>query len=895
MSLYNLDKIFEPKSVAVIGASETHGSIGWAIMKNLTQNGYEGEVIPVNPKYSHISGLKAYKSLSRVEQGVDLAVIATPIVKVPRIVRECVDVGISGAIIISAGGKETGEEGRKLEEEIDAEAGKGGLRIIGPNCMGIICPARKLNASFTAHMPPVGNMAFISQSGAICSAILDLSLKENMGFRYFVSIGSMLDVDFGDLIDYLGNDRKVTSILLYIESLKEIRKFMSAAREVSRVKPIVVLKAGQSKAGAQAAASHTGALAGEDQVYDAAFRRAGIARVRNVEDFFDCAELLTKQSPPSGRRIVVITNAGGPGVMAADAISEYGLELSQLKEKTLAGLDEILPPHWSKGNPVDILGDATPERYAEVTNCCFEAVEIDGMLVIVNPQAMTDPTDVAKALAEDLKQKPYPVITALMGGLDVEEGREVLNRKGIPTYETPERAIRAFSVLCEYARNLKLLQEIPSTFRREVETDEKKARSLIDKALRAEIGFLSEGESKQLLGCYGIPVNRTETAVSADEAVKLAKEMGYPLVMKILSPHISHKTEAGGVRTGLAGEQDVRDAYEQILEKARAYNPEADIIGVTLQPMVKNPDVELLIGAKKDNQFGPVLLFGMGGVFAEIIEDRNIGLPPLNRTLAKRLMERTKVYKILKGYRGIPETDMDLLEQLLVCLSHLLEDFPEIEELDMNPVLITDGKPVAVDARISIRPTDINPPYHLVISSYPEQYESTVTTKGGMDVSIRPIKPEDAPLLLDLFENMSPDSRYQRFFTPKQRMSGDMLVRLTQIDYDRQIGLVAIGRDGGPEKMLGVARVIIGPDQRNAEFSVAVGDPWQGKGIGRTLLERCLEAGRDYGIGTVHGYVLSENRQMLNLGRELGFQAELDDDTKTFHLSIDLSKLPEKK
>jgi acetyltransferase len=888
MGLYNLDKIFKPESIAVVGASQNRGTIGWAIMENLTQGGFAGKVVPVNPKYSEVAGIKAYGSLSEVDQGLDLAVIATPISTVPGIVKECVNAGIGGAIVISAGGKETGEEGRKLEEEIEKEATKGGLRIIGPNCMGIISPSLKLNASFAAHMPPPGKAAFISQSGAICSAMLDLSLKENMGFRHLVSVGSMLDVDFGDLIDFLGNDPGVTSILLYIENLTEIRKFMSAARGVSRVKPIVVVKAGRSEAGTKAAASHTGAMAGEDAVYDAAFRRAGIVRVPTLEDFFDCAELLTKQPPPSGRRLVVITNAGGPGVMAADAVAEYELELSPLKEKTVSRLNEILPPQWSHGNPVDILGDATPERYAEVTTCCFEAKEIDGMLIIINPQAMTNPAKVAEALVEDIKKKPYPVFTSLMGGKDVEKGREILNKEGVPTYDTPERAVRSFAVLCDYARNLKLLQEIPSQFPQEVEIQEEKARRLVDEALDKEDEFLPEVESKQLLAFYGIPVNRTEAAASVDDAVKLADEMGYPLVMKILSPRIAHKTEAGGVRTNLKTENDVREAYERVTQKARAYDPEADIQGVTLQPMVQDADVELLIGAKRDNHFGPVILFGMGGIFAEVVGDRDIGLPPLNRTLAKRLMERTKAYKLLQGYRNIPKADMDLLEQLLVSLSHLLVDFPEIAELDMNPVLVNEGKPVAVDARVLIQKTDKESPRHLVIRPYPEQYESKEITKGGVHVLIRPIRPEDAPLLVELFQNLSPESRYHRFFSPINTLSGDMLVRLTQIDYDRHIALVALGREEGEEKMLGVARVIMGPDLRDAEFSVAVGDRWQGKGVGRKLLERCLEASRDYGVKTVYGEVLAENHQMLRLGRKLGFGLSRDPDGTTYHLTIDL-------
>jgi len=887
MGLHQLHKIFDPESIAVVGASDTPESIGRAIMQNLTQEGYEGRIVPINPNHSEVAGIKTRSSLSDMDEGVDLAIIATPISTVPGIIRECVDMDVGGAIVISAGGREIGAKGREVEEEIQREADRGELRIIGPNCMGFIRPDKHLNASFASHMPPEGNTAFISQSGAICSAILDLSLKENMGFRYFISIGSMLDVDFGDLIDYLGNDPQVTSILLYIESLTHIRKFMSAAREVSRVKPIVVLKSGRSEAGARAAASHTGALAGEDQVYEAAFKRAGLARVLTLEDFFDCAELLTKHSRPAGGRLVVVTNAGGPGVMAADALAEQGLELSALSEDTRAALSDILPPQWSHGNPIDILGDAPPKRYAEVTDVCFQADGIDGMLVIVNPQSMTDPTEVAKALGKDLKHKPYPVFTAVMGGVDVEEARQVLNNRGIPTYDTPERAVRAFAVLTNYARNLEHLQEIPSRLSKEAEVDKAQAGQLIHTAVQEDPKkFLSEVDSKRLLAAYGIPVNPTRAAESLEKAQELGEKIGYPLVMKILSPDISHKSEAGGIRTGLETPQDVAKAYREVTAAARAYNPDAQIQGVSLQSMIEAADVELLIGAKQDQNFGPVILFGMGGVFAELIGDKNLGLPPLNQTLARRLMEETKAYKLLTGYRHIPAADLARFEQLLVSLSHLLVDFPQIAELDMNPVMVKDGRPVAVDARVLVRETDVRPPHHLVISAYPEKYESEETTADGEAFFIRPIRPEDAPLLIDLFESLSMKSRYYRFFSPMKSLSHDLLIRLTQIDYDRHIALVALAQDQGEEKIVGVARIIIGPEKSDAEFSVAVGDPWQGKGVGKKLLQRCLDASKDYGVRTIYGMVLRENYHMLKLARELGFQVSRSEEGRSFYLSM---------
>ncbi|MFO7783498.1 MAG: GNAT family N-acetyltransferase [Desulfatiglandales bacterium] len=878
MGLYNIEKIFDPKSVAVIGASDKKGTIGYSIISNLVEGGYEGRILPVNPKYSEIQGARAFKSISEVDAGVDLAVIATPMSTVTGIVSDCVKAGVGSAVIISAGGREIGEEGLKIEEEIDQEARKGGLRIVGPNCMGIIRPGRNLNASFAARMPYRGNLAFVSQSGAICSAMLDLSLKEKMGFSYFVSIGSMLDVDFGDLVDYLGDEPEVKSILLYIESLTNIRKFMSAVREVSRVKPVVVLKAGTSPAGAKAAASHTGALAGENAVYDAAFRRGGIVRVHNLEDFFDCAELLAKQSPPKGKRLMVITNSGGPGVMAADAAAEYGLDLNPLSEESLNKLDEVLPPHWSRGNPIDILGDAGADRYARAAECCFGQGDMDGMLVICNPQAMTDAAEVARSMAGSLKDRPYPVFAAWMGGEDMEEGIDILNRAGIPTYGTPERAVRSFMYLHHYFRNLEMLQEIPSLLSRVVEPDREKARQIVQEGLKRENGLLSEVESKRLLACYGTAVNRTEQAASVNEAVELAREIGYPVVMKIHSNKITHKTEAGGVKIDLQNDEDIRKAYDDIIESVREFDPDAADLAVSLQPMIRDPDVEILLGAKKDKIFGPVVLFGLGGIFAEVLEDRSLGLPPLNQTLARRLMEDTRVFRILKGYRSRPAANLELLEQMIVCLSHLLIDFPEITELDMNPVILKAGRPCAVDARVVVKASDEASPNHLAIRPYPEQYESRAVTKDGVDVFVRPIRPEDAPLLLELFDSMSMRSRYYRFLSPKKSLSREMLVRLTQVDYDRHIALVALREGEGGEKMMGVVRIISDPDKYLAEFSVAVADAWQGKGIGGKLLERALDVAVDYGIKKVQGEVLGENKQMLDLSRRLGFEISRDGD-----------------
>ena len=888
MGLYNLDKIFEPESIAVVGASEKEGSIGSVHVQNLIQGGYQGKIFPVNPHYTSTHGLKAYPSISRIDHAVDLAIIAIPISSVPSVIRECAQVRVGGAIVVSAGGKETGPQGREIEDRIRREAETRGLRIIGPNCLGIICPGRKLNASFAAHMPQSGKVAFISQSGAICTAILDLALKEEIGFSHFVSIGSMLDVDFGDLIDYLGNYPEVNSILLYIESLTNFRKFMSAARAVSRVKPIVVLKSGRSPAGARAAVSHTGAMVGEDAVYDAAFKRAGIVRVNTIGELFDCAELMAKQPRPKGPRLGIITNAGGPGVMAADALAEYSAEPARLEPGTIEQLNELLPPCWSHSNPIDILGDASPERYAKAVDICLKAKELDGLLLILTAQGMTDPAEVAELLTQKLKTKPCPVFASWMGGMDVEKGRDILNHAGIPTYDTPESAVKAFMYMHEYSCNLQMLQEIPPKLAKELHFDRDWARAIIDEELKSGNGILTEIESKSLLTAYGIPVIHTEVATSVEEAKRLATHMGYPIVVKVHSPDIVHKTEAGGVQLDLYSEAAVSVAYRKTIKNARAYNPEAKILGVTLQPMIQRPDYEILLGAKRDENFGPVILFGMGGVLTELLKDWSIGLPPLNRSLARKLMESTRAYSLLKGYRNKPGANLALLEEMIIRLSQLLEDFPEIIELDMNPVIINAGRPIAADARVILRPAEVSAPLHLVISPYPTQYEYREVVKDGLAVFIRPIKPEDAPALLDLFHTLSPTSVYYRFFSPMKSLSASMLARFTQIDYDREIALVALQEERPEGKMLGVARVIGDPDGKKAEFAVMVGDPWQGKGVGAKLLEKCLQIAKRRGIETVWGIVLRENTQMLALGRKLGFEASRTEEPGELELTIDL-------
>jgi acetyltransferase len=889
MSVHNLDRIFNPKAVAVVGASEKSGRIGATIFKNLIAGGFKGTLYPVNPKHRSIFEHKAYASLRDVPQACDLAVIATPIESVPAIVTDAARADVGGVVVISAGGKETGAKGRELERSLSLAIQGSNLRIIGPNCLGIINSRCGLNASFANHMPLPGKMAFISQSGAICTAVLDLSLKEKIGFSYFVSLGSMLDVDFGDMIDYIGGDYNVSSIVMYLESLNRFRNFMSAARAVSRVKPIVVLKAGRTAAGARAASSHTGALAGEDAVYDAAFKRAGLVRVRTFEELFDCAELLARRSGATGSRLAIVTNAGGLGVIAADSLAEYGLAPVTLEAETIRKLDTVLPSNWSRDNPIDILGDATAERFRLVVEICLQAPEIDALLILSAPQGVSDPTTMASALVDYLKDKPRPVFTSWVGGADMDKSRALFNQAGIATFDTPERAVRAFMDLYHYGQNNEMLQQIPPKLSVRLEYDRPKAQVLVQQALASEHVLLTENESKLVLAAYGIPVNPTHLAHSADEAVAMAQSIGFPVVLKIDSRDITHKTEAGGVFLGLDSAPAVAKAWHDIIANAESYRPNAEIAGVTVQPMLSGIDYELIAGAKKDRDFGPVILFGMGGIWTEVIKDRAIAFPPLNRLLARRLMEETKVFRLLSGYRNKLPANLALIEEILIRLAQLVTDYPEIQELDINPLVVSADRVVAADARIVIKKTDVKAPLHLVISPYPNQYEARLHLPTVGDLLIRPIRPEDAPLLETLFDALSPRSIYTRFFTPLKRLPSHMLARFTQIDYDREIALVAIQETVNDEKMLGVARYFLEHNQQQAEFSVIVGDPWQGLGIGAALLQRVLDIAKERGIQSIWGTVLSENTQMLKLSRKLGFVIKKIPDASEYEVRLNFS------
>ena len=893
MVTLNLDKIFNPKSIAVIGASDEEGSVGYILMKNLTELGYQGKVYPVNIHKTEILGFKAYQTVDQLPETVDLAVIATPAKTVPDIVEQCGKAGIPGIIIISAGFKEVGPEGKALEDKILEIKKRYNLRIIGPNCLGIIRPSINLNATFTAKMPKPGNIAFISQSGALCAAILDWAVHENIGFSNFVSIGSMVDVDFGDLIDYFGTDPKTRSILMYIEGITDAREFMSAARHFARTKPIIVVKAGKFSESAHAVASHTGSLAGEDMVYDAAFKRAGIVRVEEIGDLFNAAEVLGMQPLPKGPNLAIITNAGGPGVMATDALISRGGKLAKLSPKTMETLNSILPHYWSRGNPIDILGDAKADRYTAVVEACLKDENVDGLLIIYTPQGVEDPAKIAKSIVKLCKGRGYrnkTILTSFMGHEEVEKANSIFNENSIPTYPTPEQAVKTYMYMYQYKRNLELLYETPEELPVDVVPPKRPLFVIMRNAALENREVLTEAEAKKLLEYYDIPVVKTSVAKTADEAAVLASQIGYPVVLKILSPQIVHKTDAGGVVLDINSEAELRKAFDLIMQRAREYNPNAEIQGVTVQPMIKKQGYEVIIGAKTDMLFGPVILFGMGGIGVELFRDVAIGLPPLNQTLARRIMEETKVYQLLKGYRNVPPANIRLLEEIMVRFSQMLVDFPQLKEVDINPLFIDEKEAFALDARVVIDKkrvfAKLKPHEHLVISPYPKKYETLWKLRDGRTVILRPIKPEDEPLWLEMFRNFSEESIRYRFFEVIKDTPHEVRVRYCNIDYDREIGIVAELNEGGIRKILGVVRLVIEPDGKTGEVAIIVADPWQGLGLGTKMMDYMIEVCKDKGLETIYGVMLPDNYRAINLMKKMGFNIKYEEDVVKATLNL---------
>ena len=878
MSILNLNKIFAPHRVAVIGASDTPTSVGYTVLRNLVGSGFRGVVYPVNPKRESVQGIHAYPDVSGLPHPPDLAVICTRASTVPGLVRSLGEAGTRGLVIISAGFREAGEEGRKLERQILQEQEKfEGMRILGPNCLGIIVPGLHLNASFAASAPKEGHIGFISQSGALCTSVLDWALEEGIGFSYFVSVGNMLDVSVSDLMDYFGSATETQSIILYIESISEAREFMSAARAFARTKPIVAYKAGRFTESAQAAASHTGAMAGVDAVYEAAFQRAGIVRIFEVDDMFDCAELLARQQPPKGDRLAIVTNAGGPGVMTTDTLIARDGHLATLSEETIKKLNEVLPPFWSHANPVDVLGDAPPDRYAKALEIVLKDKNVDSVLVILTPQAMTDPTATARVVSQVAAAAHKPVLAAWMGGRMVSEGIQVFNEAGIPSYTTPEKAVRAFMHLVSYARNLEILNETPRDLPMAFQLDRQRLRAIFDTILTEGGEILSENVSKAFLEAYDIPVTKPQLARSPEEAVRLAQQIGYPVVLKIHSPQITHKTDVGGVVLNLAGDEAVRTAYGEIVQRAAEKRPDAHVTGVTVQRNVtKGNGVELIIGTKKDPVFGAVIMVGMGGVAAEVFRDRALALPPLNESLARRALESLKSWPLLQGYRGKPGVNIDRLIEILMRFSYLVADYPEIKELDVNPILVTPDDVVALDARViidrEIMVHGVRPFAHLAIRPYPEEFVTERTLKDGTPLALRPIKPEDEPLWHDLVASCSTETIRFRFNYLFKQTTHEMASRYCFIDYDRELAIVAEVEEEGQRKLIGLGRLVADVNHEAAEYAVIVVDRWQGHGLGGVLTDYCLDVAKRWGVKRLVAETVKNNVPALALFRKRGFE-----------------------
>jgi acetyltransferase len=878
MGIENLDKMFKPKSIAVIGATDKVGKTGYRIFRNLIGSGYEGVVYPVNPTKESVQGVAAYKSIDEVPKVVDLAIIVTPANVVYDVIEQCGKKGVKGILIISAGFKEIGEEGKKLEQKLLELKEKYKLRIVGPNCVGYSLPYLNLNATFAGSMPDKGNIALFSQSGAICGAILDWAAAAKVGFSAFISVGSMLDVDFGDLIDYFGRDTYTKSIVLYSESITNARKFMSAARGFARVKPIIVIKSGRFAEGAKAASSHTGAMAGEDYIYDAAFKRAGIVRVKNILDLFNVSSILAKQPRPSGPNIAIITNAGGPGVLATDAIIEYGGKLAKLSDETMQKLNSFLPTHWSKGNPIDIIGDSDENVYQKAIDVCLDDQNIDSILVICVPQVVADPNRLADRIIDLSKKSTKPILTSFPGEASVQFTRDLLNKNNVPTYNTPEEAVESYMYLYRYARNLELIFQTPEE-RRVVYNKEKqeKLKQIIKKAKEEKRIVLSESEAKEFIETYDIKTAKPIFAKKENDAVNAAEKIGYPVVMKIQSPQITHKSDAGGVALDLQCEDSVRKAYKNMMKKVKEKVPNATIEGVTIQKMAISQGGEFILGSKKDPVFGSIILFGMGGIFTELFKDLSIGFPPLNQVIAQRIIEKTKAYTLLKGFRNIPPADMEKVEQTMINFSQLIEEHPEIAEIDINPLIICDNELVAVDARIVIDENPAGKP-HMIISRYPSKYMKKIKLKDGTSALLRPIKPEDENMWQEMFDTFSDDAVRFRFFRRIKNTPHEMRTRYCNIDYDREIGIVAEITDKGKRRILGVSRIIMTPGQNEeAEYALIVSDEWQRKGLGSEFLDYTIEIARDKGLKKLTGVVLKDNIPMITLCKEKGFKVESGD------------------
>lgn len=877
MGQHYLKPLFAPKSVAVFGASERVDSVGQIVFQNMLQSGFQGALYAINPKHPEIQGCKAYVSLAQIDEPVELAVIATPPQTVPAIIDDCGKHNVKAAIIITAGFSEIGAAGKALEKEVLENAKRYNIRLIGPNCLGVLRPEIGLNATFNKGSANPGNLAFVSQSGALCTAILDWAKTNNVGFSSVVSMGSSADVDFGEILDYLVSDIKTQSILLYIEGIRNARSFMSSLRAAARIKPVILVKVGRHDAGCKAAMSHTASLAGSDDAFDAAVRRAGVVRVQSVTQLFSAAKALSCGFHPTGSRLAIVTNGGGPGVMATDCASDWGLDIAVLSQSTIENLNRVLPTTWSHANPVDIIGDAQADRYRHAVQACMEDPNVDGVLTILTPQAMTKPLEAAKAVIDVSNQFSKPLLACWMGGAQVEESRSAFNDAKKPNFRTPEPAVEIFSFLSAYYKNQKLLMQMPASLSHHLEPDVEGARMIIDGALQEKRKVLSEMESKALLSAFHIPVAQTLVAHSPNEALLIAQQLGYPVAMKINSPDITHKTDAGGIRLNLANAQAVRGAYHEIIENVNRYRPDAHIDGISIEPMVVKPNGrELMVGVTNDSVFGPIITFGAGGTAVEILKDRSVTLPPLNTFLVKDLIQGTRIAKMLGTFRHMPPVNQEALESVLLRVSEMVCELPMLMEMDINPLILDEHGALAADARVVVdfRPPNPDRYAHMAIYPYPAHLVKNMQLADGTDIVIRPIRPEDAEIEQEFVRNLSEEPRYFRFMNSVQELSQPMLARFTQIDYSREMALIAVTEGHDKETELGVTRYTINPDGESCEFALVVADCMRGKGLGRLLMIALMDIARSKGLKTMEGEVLNNNTNMMKLMERLEFTVE---------------------
>jgi acetyltransferase len=877
-----LTSLFEPRSVAIIGATEHPGKIGEVLVSNMLAAGFKGRLLGINPKYRSVQGIECLPSVIALREPVDLAVIATPAATVPGLIDECGRIGIRAALVITAGFGETGAEGAALEAQVLANARRHNLRMIGPNCLGMQRPDIGLNAAFSRGPVLPGSLALVSQSGAVCTAMLDWATPNGIGFSSVVSLGGSTDIDFGEIIDYLAADARTAHILLYIEGVRDARRFMSSLRAAARFKPVILMKVGRHPAGSRAAVSHTGAIVGMDDVFDAAVKRAGAVRVRAIEELVAAAQALSAHLRPAGNRLAVITNGGGPGVMAADRAGDLGLPLAVLSPATLEALRVALPANWSHGNPIDLIGDAGAERYRAAVSACLADEGVDGILVMLSPQAMTDAEEAARMVIAAARGSNKPVIACWMGEASVAAGRALFARSGIPVFRTPDPAVQMFTHISAYYRNQQSLLQVaaPRALAGGATADIAAAQAIIRAALGEGRTILSEGESKAVLAAFHIAVARTAAAHSAAQAADLATDMGFPVAMKIDSPDITHKTDVGGVRLDLQSAGEVREAYDAMLNEVARARPEARLAGVIVEPMIARANGrELMVGVLRDPVFGPAISFGSGGIAVEVHRDRSVALPPLNAELALEMIEGTRIARMLGAFRRMPAVSRDALVEVLLRVSEMVCELPAVIELDINPLIADEHGAIAVDARIVVaavktdetRNAPIANRYaHMAIHPYPSDLARDITLSDGTVLRVRPIRPEDAEIESEFVIGLSDSSRHFRFMSAMRELTPTMLARFTQIDYGRDMALVVLA-EGPPERQLGVARYSATPDGKSCEFAIVLADAWQGRGLGRKLLSLLIDVARQQGLCRMEGYVLSNNRAMLALCEKLGF------------------------